>query len=66
MPGPGIECESQLEPVSQLWQHQIHNPLQMARDQTCTSAVTQTTALRSLIHCATVGTATNTCLEEIF
>ena len=41
VPGPGIESEPQLQPVPQLRQHWILNPLCWAGDQTFASAATQ-------------------------
>ena len=40
VPGPGIEPELQLQPMPQLWQHHILNPLCWARDRTHASAET--------------------------
>ena len=39
VPGPGIKSEPQLQPVPQLWQCWILNPLSRAEDWTCASAV---------------------------
>ena len=36
VPGPEIRSELQLQPMPQLWQHWILNPLCRAMDQTCT------------------------------
>ena len=35
VPRPGIRSKLQLQPVLQLWQHWILNPLHWARDRTC-------------------------------
>ena len=56
IPRPGMESEQQLWPTPQLLQPWILNPTYQAWDRTCASAATHTAVVRSLIHCATVGT----------
>ena len=57
VPGPGIECELQLQPTSQLRQQQILNPLlHQAGDRTHASEVTWAATVRFLNLCATSGT----------
>ena len=41
------------------------NPLCLAQDRTCASAVTKATAVRFLTHCATAGTPTLTFLKSL-
>ena len=55
-PKPRTESKPYLQPVPQLWQRQILNPLFWAGDQTHTSAKPQDTAVGSLTHYATAGT----------
>ena len=40
IPGPGTESEPHLQPMPQLQQHRILNPLCQARDQTCANSET--------------------------
>ena len=56
VPRPGVESELQVWPTLQLQQPRSFNPLHWAWDWTCTSAVTQATAVRFLTHCTTAGT----------
>ena len=55
-PKPRTESKPYPQPVPQLWQRQILNPLFWAGDQTHTSAKPQDTAVGSLTHYATAGT----------
>ena len=55
VPRPETESKPQLWPMY-LWQCQLTNPLQWARDRTLTSAATWTTAVGFLTHCTTAGT----------
>ena len=55
VPGPRMASEPQLQPMPQLLQLWIFNPLCQARDRTCSSMVTRATAVRSLTHCAAAG-----------
>ena len=48
--------------LSQLWPHQIFNPLHWAGGRTHTSAETQAAAVRSLTHCTIAVTLISTCL----
>ena len=50
VPGPGTESE--LQHCSNAGSF---NPLRQAKDQTCTSIMTQATEVRFLIHCAKAG-----------
>lgn len=52
IPRPGIESKWQLQPLSQLQQHRILNPLGQIR----ASAVTQADAVRFLTYDAAAGT----------
>ena len=49
VPGPGIRSKPQLQPVLQLWEHRILNPLGWARDQTCIPVLPR----HCQSHCAT-------------
>ena len=54
--GTVVESEQQLQPMPQLQQWQILNPLCQASERTLTSAVIQIAAVGFLTHCTTAGT----------
>ena len=54
------KSQARIECQPQLWQCQVLNSIHRAKDGTCTSTVTQATAVRFLTHWAVAGTPTST------